>query len=51
MAHFKYIGRSKQGERVEGVVESNDRAGAVRVIESMGHIPVSITETTKTHNR
>ena len=29
MAHFKYIGRSKQGERAEGVVESNDRAGAV----------------------
>jgi type II secretory pathway component PulF len=48
MAHFKYIGRSKNGERVDGVVESNDRAGAVRVIESMGHIPVSITETTKT---
>ncbi|HEY5620962.1 MAG TPA: type II secretion system F family protein [Pontiella sp.] len=48
MAHFKYIGRSKQGERVEGVVESNDRAGAVRIIESMGHIPVSIAETTKT---
>lgn len=48
MAHFKYIGRSKQGERVEGVVEAPDRAGAVRQIESMGHIPVSITETTKT---
>jgi type II secretory pathway component PulF len=48
MAHFKYIGRSKKGERVEGVVESNDRAGAVRIIESMGHIPVSINETTKT---
>lgn len=51
MAHFKYIGRSKKGERVEGVVESNDRAGAVRVIESMGHVPVSITETTKTHKQ
>ncbi len=48
MAHFKYIGRSKQGDRVEGVVESNDRAGAVRIIESMGHIPVSVNETTKT---
>lgn len=48
MAHFKYIGRSKKGERVEGVVDSNDRAGAVRIIESMGHVPVSITETTKT---
>ncbi len=51
MAHFKYIGRSKQGERIEGVVESNDRAGAVRIIESMGHIPVSVEETTKTVNQ
>lgn len=51
MAHFKYIGRSKKGERVEGVVESNDRAGAVRIIESMGHIPVSVNETTKTVNQ
>lgn len=51
MAHFKYIGRSRKGEKVEGVVESNDRAGAVRIIESMGHIPVSITETTKTHKQ
>lgn len=51
MAHFKYIGRSKKGERVEGVVESNDRAGAVRIIESMGHVPVSIAETTKTHKQ
>ncbi|MEI6892266.1 MAG: type II secretion system F family protein [Pontiella sp.] len=49
MAHFKYIGRSKDGERVDGVVESNDRAGAVRIIESMGYILVSVTETTKTH--
>lgn len=51
MAHFKYIGRSKKGERVEGVVESNDRSGAVRIIESMGHIPVSVNETTKTHKQ
>lgn len=48
MAHFKYIGRSKKGERVEGVVEASDRTGAVRIIESMGQIPVSISETTKT---
>lgn len=48
MAHFKYIGRTKQGERVEGVVEASDRAGAVRQIEAMAQIPVSINETTKT---
>ncbi len=48
MAHFKYIGRTKQGERIEGVVEAGDRATAARHIESMGHIPISITETTKT---
>ena len=51
MAHFKYIGRSKKGERVEGVIEASDRAGAVRQIETMGQIPVSITETTKTVNQ
>lgn len=51
MAHFKYIGRTKQGERVEGVVEANDRSAAARQIESLGHIPVSISETTKTVNQ
>ncbi len=51
MAHFKYIGRTKKGERVEGVVEAADRTGAVRQIETMGQVPVSITETTKTVNQ
>ena len=51
MAHFKYIGRSKKGERVEGVIEATDRAGAVKQIELMGQVPVSITETTKTVNQ
>jgi len=51
MAYFKYIGRTKKGERIEGVVEANDRASAVRMIESMGQIPVSINETTKTVNQ
>jgi type II secretory pathway component PulF len=48
MAHFKYIGRTKQGERVESVIEANDRATAARQIEALGHIPISISETTKT---
>jgi type II secretory pathway component PulF len=48
MAHFKYIGRTKKGERIEGVVEAVDRSGAVLRIEAMGQVPVSITETTKT---
>ena len=51
MAHFKYTGRTKKGERIDGVVEAADRAGAVRQIESMGQVPVSITETTKTVNQ
>ncbi len=51
MAHFKYIGRSKQGERIEGVVDAGDRAAAARQIEALGHIPISITETTKTVNQ
>ena len=48
MAHFKYIGRTKQGEKVESVIEANDRSAAARQIEAMGHIPISIVETTKT---
>lgn len=48
MAHFKYIGRTKQGERVEGVVEANERSMATRQIEAMGYIPISINETTRT---
>ena len=48
MPHFKYIGRSKKGERVEGVVDAPDRARAVRQVEAMGYIPVSLSETTKT---
>jgi general secretion pathway protein F len=48
MAHFKYIGRNKQGERVEGVVDAGDRATATRQIEAQGYIPISIAETTKT---
>ena len=51
MAHFKYIGRTKKGERVEGIVEAGDRAAATRQIESLGQIPVSITETTRTVNQ
>ena len=51
MAHFKYIGRTKKGERVEGIVEAVDRTGAVRQIETMGQVPVTITETTKTVNQ
>ncbi len=48
MAHFKYIGRTKQGERIESVIEANDRATAARQIEALGHIPISISETTNT---
>lgn len=48
MAHFKYTGRSRDGERVSGVVEAADRTLAARQIEAQGHIPTSISETTKT---
>lgn len=48
MAHFKYIGRSKSGERVTGVVEAPDRSRAAQQIEAMGQTPISINETSKT---
>lgn len=48
MAHFKYIGRTKSGERIEGVIEASDQTGAVTQIKSLGQTPISIVETTKT---
>ena len=43
MAPFNYKGKDKSGQRVEGSVEANDRLAALRQVEKMGVIPVSIT--------
>ena len=43
MASFNYKAKDKAGQRVEGAVDANDRLAALRQVEKMGLIPVSIT--------
>lgn len=44
MPQFRYIARSRTGEKVEGSVEAQDRRGALLAIERMGQVPVSVSE-------
>ena len=44
MAEFSYTARTRSGEKVSGTVEADDRRSAMAQIESMGHVPVSVTE-------
>lgn len=44
MPRFKYIARSRTGEKVEGFVEAPDRRAALIQIERQGQVPVSVTE-------
>ena len=44
MATFAYTARTKSGEKIEGVVDAADRRAALSRIESMGQIPVSVTD-------
>ena len=48
MAHYNYKSKDRNGTLIEGVIESNDKSSAARAVESMGYIPISITETTNT---
>ena len=43
MATFNYKAKDKTGQRVEGSVEANNRLLALRQVEKLGLIPVSIT--------
>jgi type II secretory pathway component PulF len=43
MPTFSYKAKDKAGQRVEGVVEANDRLSATRQVERLGYTPVSIT--------
>jgi type IV pilus assembly protein PilC len=43
MANFKYSAKDKAGKRVEGMIDANDRLTALRQVEKLGLIPVSIT--------
>ncbi|HPF99041.1 MAG TPA: type II secretion system F family protein [Kiritimatiellia bacterium] len=44
MPQFKYIARSRTGEKIEGKVEAQDRRAALLQIERMGQVPVSVSE-------
>jgi type II secretory pathway component PulF len=44
MPRFKYIARSRSGEKVEGTLEANDRRAALLQIERMGQVAVSVAE-------
>ncbi len=44
MPSFKYIARSRSGERIEGTIEAPDKRGALLQIERMGQVAVSVAE-------
>ena len=44
MPKFKYIARSRTGEKTEGTIEAVDRRAALVQIERQGQVPVSVTE-------
>lgn len=43
MPTFTYKAKDKSGQRVEGVVEANDRLAATRQVEKLGLVPIAIT--------
>ncbi len=43
MPNFSYKSKDKAGQRVDGTIEANDRMTALRQVEKMGMIPMSIT--------
>jgi type II secretory pathway component PulF len=44
MPLFKYIARTRAGQRVEGTIDVSDKRTALLQIERMGHVPVSVME-------
>ena len=44
MPTFKYIARSRTGEKVEGSIEAQDKRTALLQIERLGQVPVSVFE-------
>lgn len=44
MTAFAYTARSRSGEKLEGVIEATDRRAALKDLERLGHVPVSLTE-------
>ena len=46
MPLFAYIARSRSGEKIEGAIEAGDKHAALLQIEQLGHVPVSVREST-----
>ena len=44
MPSYRYIARSRAGQKVEGTIEAPDRRGALSKIERMDCVPVSVVE-------
>lgn len=44
MAQFRYIAKSRSGERVEGVLEAPDRRTLLAKLSRQGLVPISVTE-------
>ncbi len=45
MANFSYKALTKDGRKVEGVLEAADRRAALAAVEKLGHTPISVVET------
>jgi type IV pilus assembly protein PilC len=44
MPSFTYSARSRAGEKVDGMVNANNRRGAMMEIERLGYMPISVKE-------
>ena len=44
MANFSYKALTKDGRKVEGVLEAGDRRAALAAVEKLGHTPLAVTE-------
>ncbi len=44
MPFYRYTARSRTGEKVEGTLDESDKGAALRAVERLGHIPLSITD-------
>lgn len=46
MPSFRYIAKTRSGERREGTIDAGDRRGAMMALSRQGLVPVSITDAT-----
>ena len=44
MAAFSYKAMTKDGRRVDGTVQADDRRGALAAVRKLGHTPLSVSE-------